>query len=90
MADFAIKLGTQSDLTDDAAPIAAPDDQGSKKSAKGDLKWGLIPIQEFSDYHTARAALVDAMVAHHGSLYYPDPAGMLFEFKIACPDFSAV
>lgn len=42
----------------DATPIAAPDDQGSKKSAKGDPVWGLIPIQCFTDYQKAQVRLL--------------------------------
>ncbi|MBS4099464.1 MAG: hypothetical protein KGZ83_21890 [Sulfuricella sp.] len=42
----------------DAAPIAAPDDQGSKKSPKGDPKWGLIPIQDFTAYQKAQVDLL--------------------------------
>ncbi len=42
----------------DATPIAAPDDQGSKKSKKGDPKWGLMPIQDFSEYQEAQVKLL--------------------------------
>jgi len=42
----------------DATPIAAPDDQGSKKSPKGDKHWGLIPIQFFPDYQKAMVKLL--------------------------------
>lgn len=42
----------------DATPIAAPDDQGSKKSSKGDPKWGLIPIQDFGAYQKAQVQLL--------------------------------
>lgn len=42
----------------DATPIAAPDDQGSKKSSKGDKHWGLIPIQYFPDYQKAMVKLL--------------------------------
>lgn len=42
----------------DATPIAAPDDQGSKKSARGDPQWGLIPIQDFTDYQKAQVRLL--------------------------------
>ncbi|MCG8609660.1 MAG: hypothetical protein MI864_03910 [Pseudomonadales bacterium] len=34
----------------DATPIAAPDDQGSKKVDKTKYKYGLIPIEYFSEY----------------------------------------
>jgi hypothetical protein len=40
----------------DATPIAAEDDQGSKKA--GDPRWGLIPIQYFHDYQRAQVALL--------------------------------
>lgn len=40
----------------DATPIAAEDDQGSKKA--GDPTWGLIPIQYFHDYQRAQVALL--------------------------------
>lgn len=42
----------------DATPIAAPDDQGSKKSSKGDPEWGLIPIQYFGDYQKSQVQLL--------------------------------
>lgn len=42
----------------DATPIAAPDDQGSKKSPKGDKHWGLIPIQYFPEYQRAMVKLL--------------------------------
>lgn len=51
----------------DATPIAAPDDQGSKKSAKGDPVWGLIPIQEFADYQKSQVQLLlNAAPGHDG------------------------
>jgi hypothetical protein len=40
----------------DATPIAAPDDQGSKKA--GDPHWGLIPIQYFTQYQRAQVNLL--------------------------------
>jgi len=40
----------------DATPIAAEDDQGSKKG--GDKEWGLIPIQSFHDYQRALLGLL--------------------------------
>ncbi len=45
----------------DATPIAAADDQGSKKSPQGDPHWGLIPIQYF---HTYQRALVKLLLNH--------------------------
>ena len=42
----------------DATPIAAPDDQGSKKSSQGDPTWGLIPIQDFNDYQRSQVQLL--------------------------------
>lgn len=42
----------------DATPIGAEDDQGSKKSAKGDPHWGLIPIQEFHEYQRQQVRLL--------------------------------
>ncbi len=36
----------------DATPIAAPDDQGSKKVDKSKYKYGLIPIEYFTTYQT--------------------------------------
>ena len=53
----------------DATPIAAPDDQGSKKSKspKADPKWGLIPIQDFHDYQRAQVRLLlNASSTHKG------------------------
>ena len=51
----------------DAAPIAAEDDQGSKRSTKGDKDWGLIPINQFHEYQRAQMKLL--VHAH------PTPAG---------------
>jgi hypothetical protein len=42
----------------DAAPIAAEDDQGSKRSTKGDKEWGLIPIDHFHEYQRAQMKLL--------------------------------
>ncbi len=42
----------------DATPIGAEDDQGSKKSDKGDPHWGLIPIQQFHDYQRQQVHLL--------------------------------
>lgn len=48
----------------DGAPIAAADDQGSKKLANdgktpvGDPVWGLIPINYFPDYQRSQVALL--------------------------------
>lgn len=41
----------------DAVPIAAEDDQGSKKSDKG-THFGLIPIEDFSEYQMAQVRLL--------------------------------
>lgn len=51
----------------DATPIAAPDDQGSKQSAKGDPVWGLIPIQDFPNYQKSQVQLLlNASPEHDG------------------------
>lgn len=42
----------------DATPIGAEDDQGSKKSKKGQDEWGLIPINYFTDYQKAQVELL--------------------------------
>lgn len=41
----------------DAVPIAAEDDQGSKKSDKG-TRFGLMPIADFSEYQKAQVRLL--------------------------------
>jgi hypothetical protein len=53
----------------DAAPIAAPDDQGS--AAGGDPKWGLIPIQYFHDYQRAMVQLLLNNAAQHDGYTVP-------------------
>ncbi len=51
----------------DATPIAAADDQGSKKSPHGDPHWGLIPIQYFHSYQRALVKLLlNHSVTHSG------------------------
>ena len=42
----------------DATPIGAEDDQGSKKSSKGQKEWGLIPINYFTEYQKAQVQLL--------------------------------
>lgn len=53
----------------DATPIAAEDDQGSKKG--GDQKWGLIPINYFHDYQRAQVNLLLNVSATHPDYTIP-------------------
>jgi len=55
----------------DATPIAAADDQGSKKDPAGDPVMGLIPIQHFPDYQRAQVRLL--LNASPTSDYYTIP-----------------
>jgi hypothetical protein len=53
----------------DAAPVAAEDDQGSKKA--GDPKWGLIPIQYFHAYQREQVRLLLNTSPHHDAFTVP-------------------
>ncbi len=53
----------------DATPIAAADDQGSKKG--GDPKWGLIPINYFHEYQKAQVNLLLNVSATHPDYTIP-------------------
>lgn len=55
----------------DATPIAAGDDQGSKKSPEGDPHWGLIPIQYFHHYQRALVQLLLNSSSGHAGYTIP-------------------
>lgn len=53
----------------DATPIAAADDQGSKKG--GDPKWGLIPINYFHEYQKSQVELLLNVSSSHPDYTIP-------------------